>query len=77
MWLALALGLVVVRYPQWFADANRTARANASLDLVDRAIGGGNSVVPDQGLLLEARGRIPPTSHSGSRSASGKQGGAI
>jgi len=60
VWLALALGLVVVRFPQSFADANRTARANASLDLVDRAIGGGNSVVPDQGLLLEARARIPP-----------------
>lgn len=55
----VALGVVVVRLPETFDDANRTARANASLDLVDRAIAGGNSVIPDQGLLLEARGRIP------------------
>ena len=59
-WLALALGIVVLRYPEAFHDANETARANAALDLVDRELGGGNSVLPDQAMILEARGRIPP-----------------
>ena len=58
-WLVLALGIVAVRYPDAFRDANATARANASLDVVDRELGGGNSVLPDQGLMLEARGHIP------------------
>lgn len=49
----------MLRYPDTFGDANATARANASLDLLDRELGGGNSVVPDQRLLIEARGRIP------------------
>ena len=60
LWLAVALGVVAVRFPQSFDDANRTARTNASLDLIDRSLGGGNSVIPDQGLMIEARGRIPP-----------------
>lgn len=60
VWLVVALGVVAVRFPDTFGDANRTARANASLDLVDRELGAGNSVVPDQSLLLEARGWIPP-----------------
>lgn len=47
------------RYPQAFADANRTARANARLDYVDRELGGGNSVLPAQAIAIEARGRIP------------------
>ena len=59
-WLALALGIIVLRYPEAFHDANETARANAALDLVDRELGGGNSVLPDQAMILEARGRIPP-----------------
>ena len=58
-WLVLALGIIAVRYPDAFRDANATARANASLDVVDRQLGGGNSVLPDQGLMLEARGHIP------------------
>jgi hypothetical protein len=59
-WLGVVLVAIVVRYPDTFRDANETARANASLDLIDRELGGGNSVVPDQGLMIEARGRIPP-----------------
>jgi hypothetical protein len=55
---ALLLALAV-RYPQSFADANRTARANAALDYLDRELGGGNSVLPDQSIAVEARGRIP------------------
>lgn len=47
------------RYPQAFADANRTARANARLDYLDRELGGGNSVLPDQAMAVEARGWIP------------------
>lgn len=58
-WLGVVLVAIVVRYPDTFHDANETARANASLDLSDRELGGGNSVVPDQGLMIEARGRIP------------------
>lgn len=50
---------MVVHFPDAFADANRSARANAALDYVDREVGGGNSVLPDQGVAIEARGRIP------------------
>ena len=46
-------------YPQAFADAERQARANAALDYVDRQVGGGNSVLPDQAVVIEAQGRIP------------------
>jgi hypothetical protein len=58
--VTVTLVALVVRYPQAFRDANRTARANAALDLVDRTVGAGNSVFPDQALLVEARGLIPP-----------------
>lgn len=33
---------------------------NASLDYLDREIGGGNSVLPDQRVAIAARGHIPP-----------------
>ena len=46
-------------YPQEFVDANRTARANARLDVVDRELGGGNSVLPAQAMATESRGWIP------------------
>jgi hypothetical protein len=53
------LAAVAWLYPQAFVDANRAARANATLDPVDRALGGGNSVLPAQGIAIEARGWIP------------------
>ena len=57
------VGVIVVAlawlYPHSFAQANRTARANARLDWVDRELGGGNSVLPAQGIAVEARGWIP------------------
>lgn len=56
--VAVTLVALVVRYPDAFADANETARANAALDLVDRNVGAGNSVFPDQQLLVQARGLI-------------------
>ena len=59
LWLALVLVAVAVRYPDTFRAANQTARANAALDLLDRKVGGGNSVIPDQAVLFEALGRIP------------------
>ena len=46
-------------YPRAFREANDAARANARLDAVDRQLGGGNSVLPDQAIAVEARGRIP------------------
>lgn len=58
--IAVCVVALVVRYPDVFRDANDTARKNAALDLVDRAVGAGNSVFPDQRLLVEARGLIPP-----------------
>jgi len=58
--LATTLIALAVRYPDALHDANQTARANAALDLVDRDLGAGNSVFPDQSLLVEARGLIPP-----------------
>ncbi len=57
--LVVTMVAAVVLYPQAFADANRTARANAALDLLDREVAGGNSVLPDQAIAIEARGRIP------------------
>ena len=54
------LSALAVRYPASFEDANRAARANAELDYLDRELGGGNSVLPDQSIAIEARGRIPP-----------------
>ena len=61
--VCLCLGVTLVAlawlYPQAIADANRAARANAQLDLVDRDLGGGNSVLPAQGIAVESRGRIP------------------
>ena len=45
--------------PPVFVDVNQQARSNASLDYVDRELGAGNSVFPDQQSLLEARGWIP------------------
>jgi hypothetical protein len=57
--VAVTLVALVVRYPDAFADANETARTNAALDLVDRNVGAGNSVFPDQQLLVQARGLSP------------------
>lgn len=57
--VAITLVALAVRYPDAIHDANETARANAALDLVDRDLGAGNSVFPDQALLVEARGLIP------------------
>lgn len=57
--IAATLVALAIQYPQSFADANDDARANASLDYIDRMLGGGNSVLPDQAIALEARGRIP------------------
>jgi len=51
---------LVVRYSDAFRDAQDTAKANAALDMVDRAVGAGSSVFPDQGVLVEAGGLIPP-----------------
>jgi hypothetical protein len=50
---------LAVRYPAALHDANETAKANAALDLVDRTVGAGSSVFPDQSLLVEAGGLIP------------------
>ena len=58
--VAVTVGAVIVRYPAAFSDANHTARANAALDYLDREVAGGNSVLPDQRIVVEARGWIPP-----------------
>lgn len=57
-WLLVVLVAVAVRYPATFRQANESARENAALDLLDREVGGGNSVIPDQRILFEARGLI-------------------
>ncbi len=57
--VAVTIVALAVRYPDAFHDANETAEANAALDLVDRELGAGNSVFPDQRLLVEARSLIP------------------
>jgi hypothetical protein len=57
--VAVTLVALAVRYPAAFQDANDQARANAALDLIDRKVGAGNSVFPDQQLLVQALGLIP------------------
>ena len=57
--VAVMVVAIVVRYPDAFRYVNETARANARLDLLDRELGGGNSVIPDQRLVVAARGLIP------------------
>ena len=57
--VAVIVGAVVVQYPDVFPYASDAARANAALDYVDRELGGGNSVLPNQAIAIEARGRIP------------------
>ena len=51
---------MIVLYPEAFSDANNEARANAALDYLDREVAGGNSELPDQSMVVEARGWIPP-----------------
>ena len=58
--VATTLVAIVVHFPDTLANANRNARANAALDWVDRQVGAGNSVLPDQAVAIEARGWIPP-----------------
>lgn len=57
--VALATTASLIRYPQALAELNRTARDNAALTYSDREFAGGNSVVPDQEELYQARARIP------------------
>jgi len=57
--VAVMVVAIAVRYPDAIRFANDTARANSRLDLLDREVGGGNSVIPDQRLAVEARGLIP------------------
>ena len=56
--VAVTVGAVVVLWPEAFADVNQSAGANAALDYVDRQMGGGNSVLPDPAIVIEAQGRI-------------------
>ena len=58
--VAVTVVAVVIRYPEAFRAVNDTARANAALDYLDRQVGAGNSVLPDQGMAIQARGLIPP-----------------
>jgi hypothetical protein len=58
--VAVTVAAIVARYPETFRALNDTARANAALDYLDRQVGAGNSVLPDQGVAIQARGLIPP-----------------
>ena len=49
----------LVRYPAAIFDLNDLARRNAAQSYTDREIAGGNSVIPSQQLMYEARARIP------------------
>ena len=57
--VAVTVAAAVILYPQAFRDADEAAHANASLDYLDREIAGGNSVLPDPSIAVEARGWIP------------------
>lgn len=58
--VAVLLGALVQNYPEAVRDASSEANRLAALSAEDREFAGGNSVVADQGGLLEARLRIPP-----------------
>jgi hypothetical protein len=57
--VGLAVGAVLIRYPQAIRDLTRAARENAALSYSDREIGGGNAVLPGQEVMYQARARIP------------------
>jgi hypothetical protein len=57
--VAVMLVALAWLYLPAFREANRQARSNARLDMIDRELGGGNSVLPEQAIAIEARGLIP------------------
>lgn len=57
--MALATIAALIRYPQAVADLSDTARDNAALSFSDREIAGGNTVLPGQEAMYQARARIP------------------
>ena len=57
--VAVLLGAIVQHYPDAVRDAASEAERFAALSPEDREFAGGNSVVADQGGLLEARLKIP------------------
>jgi hypothetical protein len=57
--VVLAVASAVVQVPKAVGYLGARARYSASLSPSDREFAAGNSVVPDQMLLYEARNRIP------------------
>jgi len=57
--VGVLVGALVQQYPGAVRDAVDRAASNAALSAEDREFAGGNSVVADQGGLLEARLKIP------------------
>jgi len=59
--LAAASLAVLVQLPLTVRKRDRRTRQFAALSYEDRDFAAGNSVVPDQQLIFEARALIPPT----------------
>jgi hypothetical protein len=57
--VTVSLAALAWHYPRAIRDLGRTATRNAELDYLDRELAGGNSVVADQLVMVEARKRIP------------------
>lgn len=58
--VAVAVGVVLVRWVVVLDDLHTVIRNNAALTYEDREIGVGNSIVADQRAVFEARALIPP-----------------
>jgi len=54
------VGALGHQYPGAVREARDEARQKEALSVLDREFAGGNSIVADQGGLLEARLKIPP-----------------
>jgi hypothetical protein len=59
MCVGLAAIAALIRYPQAVSELGDRARDNAALSYADREVGGGNSVLPTQEIVYQARTRIP------------------
>lgn len=59
--VAVALGTVAVRYPAVIQKLGDRASRSSSFTFDDRDFAAGNSIIPDKGVLYEARSLIPRT----------------
>lgn len=56
--VGIAVIAALVRYPAALSELREAARDNAAQSYTDREIAGGNSAIPSQELMYQARARI-------------------